>query len=466
MNDHTQLDALKAKLDALRPIAAERLEAVVEKFRLDWTYHTNALEGNPLTLSETSFFIREGLTSKGKPLAAYLEVKNHIAALDYLDIVIRDKLAVNEGLMKQYHAMLFEKIDYMEVKVGADVRRIKIEPGAYKKENNHVIRLDGKIHEFADWLQVPGEIERLFLEFKENSPTLHPIELATRFHHKLVSIHPFVDGNGRVARLLMNTILMQAGYTPAIIPFEEKKKYLEALQSADDGVYEPLFGLVEELVDKSMRLMIEVVEGRDAFDFDDLARMVRNIAEQTRAIEQELGPASIPPEQRANQTALKIVEIVNRLLSQHAQQAGTTEIHVRVNLQAPNFASQRLHVLRGEFGSALNISELVVSGNKRFLPTLLVDFVPLFGRSRVALASFIRLGRFNENLQEIHDQNPSSKEMEGSIFLEDWDGNEISTFVLNTLKEAYQAWTTEMDRRKAIIAVQEIEVSKFRPRRE
>ncbi len=465
MADYSQLDALKAKLDSLRPIDANKWGPVAEKFRVAWTYHSNALEGNPLNLSETSFFIREGLTSKGKPLAAYLEIKNHLTAVDFLEEVVKKKELITEGLIKQYHAMLFHNIEFVEVKSGGESRRMKIEAGVYKKEPNHVIRLDGSIHYFADPLQVPGEMQRLIKEFAAEREKVHPLELAGMFHHKLVGIHPFVDGNGRVARLLMNTILMQAGFTPAIIIVEEKKTYLEVLESADNGVYEPLFRFLEETLSKSLRTTIDVVEGRDAFDFDDLARMFRNAAEQTPAIEQELGAAAIPPEARSIETANTIGNAVQELLARYTLKAATPHVNQLVNAQPSLYSTPGYAALLGRIapGRGIPVAELQVSGpGKRHVPTLFVNFSMVSGRYQIALTSTTRLGKFNDSLQEAIGFQESEPQILGSIYFEDWDPQTISDFVLNTLKTSFNAWSAEMDRRKTLIAAQEAEAEKFR----
>jgi Fic family protein len=317
--DYAELDKLKRRLDALRPIDAQMLRAIREKFRLEWTYHSNALEGNPLTLSETSFFIREGLTSKGRPLSAYLETTNHIEALEYLDSVVKDGRPITEHLVRLYHTMLFNKMDKISLGSGADRQETPIIGGQYKQQNNHVVRLDGKILQFTDVSLVPAEMEQLIRWYEETKAQLHPAELATQFHHRLVRIHPFLDGNGRVSRLLLNTILMRADYVPAIIPVEEKKQYLEALQSADDGDYEPLYGFIEAQVSKTLRLTLDIIEGREVFDLDDLTRMVQNITRKAKDIQRDLGPATEPPEKRAGITVAKIMQDVSRLVREHVQ---------------------------------------------------------------------------------------------------------------------------------------------------
>ncbi|MEK7812245.1 MAG: Fic family protein, partial [Candidatus Desantisbacteria bacterium] len=232
-----ELDMLKEKLDNHRPIDVNKMATIREKLRIDWTYNSNAIEGNTLSRSETAFFLREGLTSKGKPLSEYLEAKNHVEAIDYLDEIVKGKRPLTEGLVKEYHALIMKDTEYIWIGPTNNRVKKKIEQGKYKYDNNHVIKLDGTIHYYCDYLQVQGEMEGLIRWYNENKDKLHSVELSAIFHHKFVAIHPFTDGNGRVGRLILNTILMQKGYTPAIIKMEDRQEYYQALDSADKGDY-------------------------------------------------------------------------------------------------------------------------------------------------------------------------------------------------------------------------------------
>lgn len=468
---YEELDEIKARLDSLRPLDEQKVRALQEKLRLEWTYHSNALEGNPLTLSETSFFIREGLTSKGKPLLAYTEAKNHVEALGFLEGVVREKAPFTEHLIRQYHSILFDKIDFVEIGTGPGRQRIKVIGGANKSENNHVVRLDGKIKQFADWLQVPGEMERLIAWYAETHTTLHPVELAAVFHHRFVSIHPFTDGNGRVSRLLMNTILIQAGYTPAIIPIEERERYLQSLQAADDGDLSPFREYIEQLVSRTLRLTLDVVEGRDAFDFDDLARMVSNIASESKAIEQELGQALRPPHERSAETAKHLCENVDQLVKRHAEKTQPPGVKVTA-VDGSNLPDRvanskeflRLTGLLQSQGWAQPVATLVVEGTPRFIPKMLFYFVARSGRFQTALVATTAVGKFDQNNNEQVDFNHAeSKSLLGSVYADDWDLNQVSDFVLDVLKKGYIAWAAEMDRRKGLIAEEEAQATKFRP---
>lgn len=460
-----ELDALKARLDSHRPLDEGRIRAVREKFRLEWTYHSNALEGNPLTLSETSFFIREGMTSKGKPLSSYVEAKNHVAALDFLEEIVRKKEAISVWLTKQFHAMLFEKIDFVEVGSGADRQRVKVEGGTYKTEANHVVRLDGKILEFTDPLHVPEAMEKLVAWYSDRMIDTHPVEVAANFHHKLVSIHPFTDGNGRVSRLLLNTILMQAGYTPAIIPVEEKKRYLEALQTADEGNLQPLITLVEEFINRSLVLTLDVIEGRDAFDLDDLSRMFRNIVEESKAIGTELGRAVTPPVTRAHDTSKQIAEVLLSILGGHAGKVSVPEVQTFPQRESSVEMAAAIIEVRNSTPDIQweQTIRLRVQSDKRHIPQLDVNFVPLWNRFNVTLVSWVKLGKFSQQNSEVMTYEPGSHVLRGSIHYEEWDRKWLEEFVLGSLKSAYMIWAEEMDRRKTLIAEEEAEVSKHLP---
>lgn len=233
---------------------------IAEKLNIEWTFHSNAIEGNTLTLQETSFFLREGLTVEGKPLQDFLEARNHLEAIHFLQGCLQRE--ITEGLIKEIHALLLRGIDTIQIGSGPTAVRKPIHPGQYKYDNNHVLLPDGTIHRYCDHLQVPGEMERLILWQQEHAGLLHPIELAVGFHHRLVAIHPFTDGNGRVARLLMNLILMRHDYPPAVIRNEERRRYYAALRAADDGDLSPFSDLVAEAVLITLRVMLAVIENR------------------------------------------------------------------------------------------------------------------------------------------------------------------------------------------------------------
>jgi len=258
--DLAELTRLKERLDRLRPIPPEKMELVDEKLTIEWTYNSNAIEGNTLSLEETAFFLKKGLTVQGKSMVEHLEAQNHIQAILFLKDVVEKTHPLTEGLIKELHALLMRGIDWMWV--GAPERRVRkpTRPGQYKVEPNHVVRLDGKIHHYCEPIKVPEEMERLLRFYEEKKSERHPVELAAEMHYGLVQIHPFADGNGRLARLLMNLILMHNSYPPAVIRNEKRQEYYQALIAADEGDLSGFVTLVAGEVERTIRMMAATVE--------------------------------------------------------------------------------------------------------------------------------------------------------------------------------------------------------------
>ncbi len=279
-----EVTALKEALDRHRPLSKEKMAIMAEKLNIEWTYHSNAIEGNTLTLAETSFFLREGLTVEGKPLDDHLAAKNHYEAIHYLEECLN--LGISEALIKQIHGLLLKGIEYVVIGKGPTEFKKRVYPGQYKYDNNHVLLPDGSIHWYVDHLQVPGEMESLIKWYGDHRATLHPVELAAGFHHRLVAIHPFTDGNGRVARVIMNLILMQNQYPPAVIRNEQRREYFDALRKADGGDIAPFTDLVAQAVARTARLMVDVAEGRLDLTTEDIKAKIERLSQSAGAPEE------------------------------------------------------------------------------------------------------------------------------------------------------------------------------------
>lgn len=242
-----EIDELHALYIKKRPLSDEERAARYEELRLKWTYNSNALEGNSLTLGETAFYLREGLTSEGKPLVDYLEARNHAEAIDWLKIIAQKDKPITEGIIKDLNALLHKGITERPA-MSADGQHVmrQIHPGMYKTQPNHVITLSGEIHYYVEPLQVPGEMEKIVRTIEVEEGGVHPVELSASTHYEITRIHPFDDCNGRVARLLLNLVLMRSQFPPIIIKIEERRRYLETLEAADGGNREPFYVFVAE----------------------------------------------------------------------------------------------------------------------------------------------------------------------------------------------------------------------------
>ena len=212
----TQIDALKARLDRIRPLAPDLVENLREVYNIRLTYHSNAIEGNTLTQSETQIVIEKGITIGGKPLKDHLEAINHVEAIDFIRDLAIDERAITEWDIRQIHGL---------------VCKGDRNAGAYRTVN---VMAAGSNYRYPDAIMVP-ELMQGFGDWLHSNPALHPVEIATEIHYRLVTIHPFQDGNGRTARLLMNLSLLRSGYPIAVIKTEDRSAYIDAIVAWQSG---------------------------------------------------------------------------------------------------------------------------------------------------------------------------------------------------------------------------------------
>lgn len=215
MNQLQRCDELKKKLDALRPFPAETLKSLREYYRVGLTYSSNALEGNSLTESETKVVIEDGLTVQGKPLHDVYEALGHAEAYDHLQFMAADKRLEVADILK-LHELFYRRID----------------PSQAGKFRTVPVFISGSHYPLPLPEQIPVLMDKFLMWYQQNETELHPLELAALVHQKFVFIHPFVDGNGRVARLLMNLVLLRFGYPITIIPPILRLEYIAALEKA------------------------------------------------------------------------------------------------------------------------------------------------------------------------------------------------------------------------------------------
>ena len=241
-NFFAEVDSLKKKLDSKRPIPKETLKSLKESINLEWTYNSNGIEGNTLTLRETQVVL-EGITVGGKSIKEHLEAINHEKAILYLDDLVKDNEPISELNIKNIHQLILKDIDNENA-------------GRYRKEN---VTIKGAVHIPPDYLKVPELMEKLILTYNTWNE-YHPIIQAALLHGELVKIHPFVDGNGRTSRLLMNLVLMNSGYNPVIIKKEDRLKYYEALDKAHmTNDYTDFIKLVTKLEIEMLKKYLELL---------------------------------------------------------------------------------------------------------------------------------------------------------------------------------------------------------------
>ncbi len=261
----------------------------MQKFRLWWTYHSNAIEGNSLTQGETEMFLMEGLTAKGKPLKDHLDLRGHSNAINYLLGFIRDKEVLTEAAIRHLHEVLLVEPYQVQAITPDGLPTMKtVALGQYKTQPNHVRTPTGETHYYATPEETPAKMQDLMNWYREESgkAVLHSVEIAARFHHRFTAIHPFDDGNGRMSRLLMNLMLMQWGYPPAVIRNTERDQYLAALRRADSNEYDDFIAFIGEHVLSSIGVFIRAARGEEIHEPTDLEKEIALLKMELKHVEE------------------------------------------------------------------------------------------------------------------------------------------------------------------------------------
>lgn len=233
----------KEQLDAARPLPKHTLRTLQEKLFLEWTYNSNAIEGNTLTLNETKVVL-EGITVGGKTLREHLEVINHRDAIRYVEEIIEGQEPLSEWQMKNLHHLVLKGIDDAYA-------------GVYREEQ---VFISGAEHVPPAAYLIQEKVDQMMEWYKNEGSNLHSTERGAMLHAIFVGIHPFIDGNGRTARLLLNLELMKDGYPPVIIKVEDRLAYYEALDKAHTSEdYRDFVSLVEAEVEDSLDLYLKAV---------------------------------------------------------------------------------------------------------------------------------------------------------------------------------------------------------------
>lgn len=252
--NYDHLTQKKKILDKHRPFPEALVKNLDDWFRIELTYTSNAIEGNTLTRRETALVVEKGLTVGGKSLIEHLEATHHAQALDWVKKQVKNPHhEITEKDILHIHEIILKGIDDTIA-------------GHYR---NVPVRISGSTVVLPNPRKVPLLMEE-FCSWLENNKDLHGVELAAQAHYQLVTIHPFVDGNGRTARLLMNMILMKKGYPPAIIRKQDRLAYIGSLEKAQlGGALDDYIRLIEKAVDRSLDIYLKAILGQDDQDHEN-----------------------------------------------------------------------------------------------------------------------------------------------------------------------------------------------------
>ena len=236
-----RLETKKAQLDGFRPLPAAAINRLRDEILIEWIYNSNAIEGSTITLQETRLILETGLTVGGKSLREHFEVTNHKEAIQYVEDLVQNVEPITAFHVRQIHKLILTHIDDENA-------------GSYRKTQVRIAgapfippeswQITSLMAEWSDWVA-------------SAEGAMHPIALAAQAHHRLVAIHPFVDGNGRTARVVMNLLLMRRGYPPTVILRANRRQYYSVLAKADSGRIDALENFVGRAVENSLDLYIE-----------------------------------------------------------------------------------------------------------------------------------------------------------------------------------------------------------------
>ena len=245
MNDKllSSIAGKKKELDSHRPLSTSIVRKLNEQFSIEWTYNSNAIEGNTLSLQETEIVIHRGITIGGKTVNEHLEAINHNEGISLIEKIIHNKQELSEDTIKDIHRVILKGIDDLEA-------------GCYRRTN---VRIVGARMIPPQAIKLNKLMSDLLIWYYENLNVLPIPELAAQFHYRFVCIHPFIDGNGRVARLLMNLILMRNGFPPTVILKVDRKKYYRVLNEGNLGNLDPFIDFVGRAIERSLIIYLNSI---------------------------------------------------------------------------------------------------------------------------------------------------------------------------------------------------------------
>ena len=212
------IDSRKEKLTAQRPLTQGEAERLRDEFIIGFTYNSNAIEGNTMTLDETALVLREGVTIDGKSVKEHMELIGHRDACMFVEDLVRDAAPLTERTILDIHSLVL--MDRRE------------DRGVYRRVP---VTITGTQAELPQPWAVPVEMEKLLAEYHGEMQAMHPVERAALFHLRFESVHPFIDGNGRTGRLLMNLELMKEGFPPIDVKFQDRARYISCFKAWNAG---------------------------------------------------------------------------------------------------------------------------------------------------------------------------------------------------------------------------------------
>jgi len=287
LNVFDKVDELVSELNSHLPITPQHQKKLDKKFRLEFNYNSNHIEGNTLTYGETELLLLFDDTKGNHTLREYEEMKAHDVAWQLIEEWAKDaERPLTEQNIKNLNEVILVRPFWKEaITPDGQATRRQIKVGDYKAQPNSVRLANGEIFEYASPLETPIQMQELIDWYRSEEKKMHPVTLAAMLHYKFVRIHPFDDGNGRVSRLLMNYVLLRNGFPPVIIKSSDKVKYLNNLHQADIGDYAPFIEYVAEQLIWSLEISIKAAKGESIEEQGDLDKRLAMLEKELEAVD-------------------------------------------------------------------------------------------------------------------------------------------------------------------------------------
>lgn len=261
-NQFDMIDQLLCELNSYRPLTEGELLRLRDEFLVNFTYNSNAIEGNTLTLQETALILNEGITIDKKPLKDHLEAVGHKEAYLYVEELVKQKVPLSEKVIKDIHSLVL-----------MDRRQDR---GVYRRVP---VTIMGAVHTPPQPYLVPVRMEQLIAKY-EQMASKHIVEKAAIFHLEFEAVHPFIDGNGRTGRLLLNLELMKEGYPPINIKYGDRRRYYDCFTSYHTHGNDPsgMVSLIAQYLEEELQRYLGII--KDANEIVDRIDLVQEDDEQ------------------------------------------------------------------------------------------------------------------------------------------------------------------------------------------
>lgn len=349
-----QIDRLNFSIEDYGKLSRELLQKINYKFRLDWNYYSNRMEGNTLTIDETKSVMIGNINVQNKPLKDIMEMKGHDDAIRNILQIGRGELNISESRIRELHTEIMYENDAGE----------KEKIGKWKTQSNHVINYRGEKFDFANPSEIADSMHELvnWVNAEKNKiearkkDALHPVELAFDFHLRYLTIHPFYDGNGRTGRILTNLILISYGFPPIYIKDNEKAfyyRYLAEVQAYGSDKKQ-LFELMSDYLIRSQNIVLDAIAGKEIEEREDIDKKIQ-------LLERELGAIDATNEVKISFSRTTLIRIYDNWISKLIESA------IPVIEKFNKFFEINEHMI--QFGPGMGVSP-----NNRSI-TELIDFV-------------------------------------------------------------------------------------------